>query len=166
MAKNIIQKQTATTDISAAPEKQSVNQIMNSLLDGEKLRGRFDELKLIPEPLNGRTGHKNGAFQRVVHLTIQAPANGGHQTILGENRLLTGVHQQECAGTVCTFGITGSEAGLTEQGRLLVTGCTGNRNGRSKEMGRSLTIDAAAFLGCRQHGRRNSQSAENFFIPL
>lgn len=44
MAKNIIQKQTATTDISAAPEKQSVNQIMNSLLDGEKLRGRFDEL--------------------------------------------------------------------------------------------------------------------------
>ena len=44
MAKNIIQKQTATTDITAAPEKQSVNQIMNSLLDGEKLRGRFDEL--------------------------------------------------------------------------------------------------------------------------
>lgn len=44
MAKNIIQKQTAGTDITAAPEKQSVNQIMNSLLDGEKLRGRFDEL--------------------------------------------------------------------------------------------------------------------------
>lgn len=42
MNKNIIQKQTATTN--TAPEKQSVNTIMNAMLDGEKLRGRFDEL--------------------------------------------------------------------------------------------------------------------------
>lgn len=40
---NIIQRQT----IAKAPttsEKQSVNQLMNSMLDGEKMRGRFDEL--------------------------------------------------------------------------------------------------------------------------
>ena len=40
-----IQHQVAkTTAAQAAPAQQSVNQIMNSMLDGEKLRGRFNEL--------------------------------------------------------------------------------------------------------------------------
>jgi len=43
MTKNIIQKQTGAQN-ATAPEKQSVNQLMNSMLDGEKLRSRFDEL--------------------------------------------------------------------------------------------------------------------------
>lgn len=38
-----IQKQVAKQDVKVQ-EKQSVNQLMNSMLDGEKLRGRFDEL--------------------------------------------------------------------------------------------------------------------------
>lgn len=42
MANNIIQKQTAKAPTTS--EKQSVNQLMNSMLDGEKMRGRFDEL--------------------------------------------------------------------------------------------------------------------------
>ena len=43
MTKNIIQKQTGAQN-APAPEKQSVNQLMNAMLDGEKLRSRFDEL--------------------------------------------------------------------------------------------------------------------------
>lgn len=43
MTKNIIQKQTSAQN-APAPEKQSVNQLMNAMLDGEKLRGRFDDL--------------------------------------------------------------------------------------------------------------------------
>lgn len=41
-----IQNQVATTNNTtpAAAEKQTVNQLMSSLLDGEKMRGRFDEL--------------------------------------------------------------------------------------------------------------------------
>lgn len=38
-----IQKQVAKQDVKVQ-EKQSVNQLMNSMLDSEKLRGRFDEL--------------------------------------------------------------------------------------------------------------------------
>ena len=38
-----IQKQVQKQEVKA-PEKQSVNQLMNSMLDSEKLRGRFDEL--------------------------------------------------------------------------------------------------------------------------
>ena len=40
-----IQNQVAkTTNQQVAPAQQSVNQLMNSMLDGEKLRGRFNEL--------------------------------------------------------------------------------------------------------------------------
>lgn len=40
---NIIQKQTGA-NAATTKEKQSVNQLMNSMLDGEKMRSRFDEL--------------------------------------------------------------------------------------------------------------------------
>lgn len=40
---NIIQNQVCNKPVNA-PAQRSVNQIMNSLLDGEKLRSRFDEL--------------------------------------------------------------------------------------------------------------------------
>lgn len=41
----IIQKQTQKNEIKAQEQKQpTVNQLMNSMLDGEKLRGRFNEV--------------------------------------------------------------------------------------------------------------------------
>jgi recombination protein RecT len=43
MANNMIQRQTSAKAPTTS-EKQSVNQLMNSMLDGEKMRGRFDEL--------------------------------------------------------------------------------------------------------------------------
>jgi recombination protein RecT len=43
MANNRIQRQTSAK-APTTTEKQSVNQLMNSMLDGEKMRGRFDEL--------------------------------------------------------------------------------------------------------------------------
>ena len=39
-----IQNQVATTNQAKTPEQKTVNQIMSSILDGEKMRGRFDEL--------------------------------------------------------------------------------------------------------------------------
>lgn len=45
MANNIIQKQVAKkNENQLAPAQQSVNQLMNTILDGDKLRGRFNEL--------------------------------------------------------------------------------------------------------------------------
>lgn len=43
MANNMIQRQTSAKAPTTS-EKQSVNQLMNSMLDGEKMRSRFDEL--------------------------------------------------------------------------------------------------------------------------
>ena len=42
---NLIQRQTgAKAPTAPTNEQKSVNQLMNSMLDGEKMRGRFDEL--------------------------------------------------------------------------------------------------------------------------
>lgn len=40
----MIQKQVQKNQNMAAPQQPSVNQLMNTILDGEKLRGRFNEL--------------------------------------------------------------------------------------------------------------------------
>lgn len=44
MSNNIIQNKVATDAKASVQSKQTVNQIMNAMLDGEKMRSRFDEL--------------------------------------------------------------------------------------------------------------------------
>ena len=44
MAGKIQNQLTKSANQQVAPAQQSVNQLMNSMLDGEKLRGRFNEL--------------------------------------------------------------------------------------------------------------------------
>ena len=41
---NMIQNKVATTENASVQSKQTVNQVMNAMLDGEKMRSRFDEL--------------------------------------------------------------------------------------------------------------------------
>lgn len=41
---NTIQNQIAKSENNGVQNKQTVNQVMNAMLDGEKMRGRFDEL--------------------------------------------------------------------------------------------------------------------------
>ena len=40
----MIQNKVATTENASVQSKQTVNQVMNAMLDGEKMRSRFDEL--------------------------------------------------------------------------------------------------------------------------
>lgn len=44
MSNNIIQNKVATAANASVQSKQTVNQLMNAMLDGEKMRSRFDEL--------------------------------------------------------------------------------------------------------------------------
>lgn len=58
-----IQNQIAkTTAAQVAPAQQSVNQLMNSMLDGEKLRGRFNDLlgKRAPQFVSSLVSMVNG----------------------------------------------------------------------------------------------------------
>ena len=117
--------------------------------------GGFDEAHLVPEPLNGRPGHKDRSLQRILHPAPQAPGNGGYQTVLGEDGFFAGIHQQEAACAVCVFGLPRLEAGLAKQRRLLIARRPGDGDGGAEEGGVRLTVDAAAGLYLGQHTAGN-----------
>ena len=136
-------------------------------LHGHVLRvgGGFNKPQLVPEPLDSGTGHEDGAFQRIADLTVQAPGNGGHQTVAGENGLVAGVHQQEGTGAVCNLGITGVETGLAEEGGLLVAGSAGNGNGGTEKQGIGYAVAAGRGHGLGQHGSGDVHEGKDLFIP-
>ena len=93
---------------------------------------RIDQPQLIPQPLDRRSGHEDGTLQRIIHLSVQSPGNGGDQPVSGEYRLFSGVHKQETACSIGILRFPRLKTGLTEQRRLLVSRCPGNRNGSAQ----------------------------------
>ena len=63
----------------------------------------LDQVHPVPDPLDDRAAHKDGAFQRIFYLAVKADGNGGDQTVLALVDLVAGVHQQETAGAVGVF---------------------------------------------------------------
>ena len=69
-----IQAAVQSRQMQAAPQQQSVNQLMNSILDGEKLRGRFNELlgKRAPQFVSALVSMVN-ADQNLQQAFYEAP---------------------------------------------------------------------------------------------
>ena len=72
-----------------------------------RVPGFLQQLQFVPQPLDGSPRHKDGAFQRIVHLAVDAPCNGGDQPVPGEHRGLSGVHQHKAAGAKGVLGFPG-----------------------------------------------------------
>ena len=72
--------------------------------------GLFQQAQLIAEPLDGRTGHENRAFQRIIHPAVGAAGDGGDKAILRSDRRLTGVHEQKAAGAEGVLRLAGGQA--------------------------------------------------------
>ena len=127
--------------------------------------GGVDEAQLVPQPLDGRPGYEDGALQGVVHLAVQAPCDGGHQTVLGEHGPFPGVHQQEAPGAIGIFGLARLKAGLAEQGRLLIPGGPGDGDGPAEEAGIGLPVDLAAGDWGGQERGGNVQQIQDLLVP-
>ena len=128
--------------------------------------GFFQQLELVPQPLDGGTGHENGALQRVMYFAVQAPGNGGDQAVLGEHRLLARVHQHEAAGAERIFCLAGGKAGLAEERRLLVACRARDFDAVAKVHGVSPLIKAAGGHGVRQHTFGDIKLFQNLIVPL
>ena len=74
---------------------------------------------------------------------------------------LSGIHQQEAAGAVGVLGLTGFNAHLAEQGRLLVSRNTGDRDAAFAV---AVNLRGGPYL--RQHLAWNIQHLQHFFIPF
>ena len=130
-----------------------------------RVAGIVQQAQLVPQPLDGGPGHKDGAFQRILHLTARPAGNGCDQPVLREHRGPAGVHQQKSAGAKGVFRLAGGKAGLAEQGRLLVARRPGNADGAAKVDGIRHGIHAAGRHGRWQHAARDVQDAEDVVIP-
>ncbi len=77
-----------------------------------------------------------------MHRVADLPGDGGQQAALARNRRSAGIDKQKSAGAVGAFPLAAVEAGLAEQGRLLVAGHAGNRDAvRQKIEAVGLGID-------------------------
>ena len=131
-----------------------------------RILSRIDQPHLIPEPLDRCSGHKNRPLQRIIHLSVQSPGNGGDQPVSGEYRLFSGVHQHEAAGAVSILGHAVFHAQVPEQGRLLVAGDARDGDARAAlaaDVG--LAIDRGGGLDFGQHGTRDAQHGQDVFVP-
>ena len=130
-----------------------------------RVGGGINEPHLVPQPLNRRPRHKNRAFQRVGDLSVQAPCNRRDQPVFAEHGLIPGVHQHKATGAVGVFGLSGLEAGLAEQRRLLVSRRPRDGDGRAKILRQRLAVNAAAGPDLREHTLGDVQLRENFIVP-
>ena len=58
------------------------------------------QMYTVPQPLNGRPGHEDRTFQRVLHLAVQSPSDGGKKAVLRFVNFRPRVHEEETARAV------------------------------------------------------------------
>ena len=128
-----------------------------------RVPGLGNKAQFVPQPLDDGPAHEDGALQGVLHLVPEAHGNGGEKAVLAPIQPLAGVHQQEAAGSVGVFGLAGGEAGLAEEGGLLIAGDACDGDLHALEVHRTIDLAAAHYLG--QHGHGDVQSGTDALVP-
>ena len=128
--------------------------------------GFFQQSQLVPQPLDGRTGHEDGTFQRIIHAFFAAARNGRDKAVFRDDRRFAGVHQQKAAGAEGVLRLTRRKAGLPEERGLLVARCACNFDARTKVHRVGLRVEAAGRHGRGQHTARDIQLPQDVLIPL
>ena len=123
-------------------------------------------MQLVPQPLDGCARHKNRTFQRVIHPSVQSPRHGGDQPVLGENRLLTDVHQQKAARAEGAFGLAPGKAGLAEQRGLLVARRPRDLDLAAEVHRVGVLVELAVGHGTRQHTARYIENFQYLIVPV
>ena len=131
------------------------------------LAALFDDAQAVAQPLHGRSGDEGAAFQGVGRFVAQLPGDGGQQAALAGDGFVAGVHEQEGARAVGAFGVAGGEAGLAEEGRLLVAGHAANRDAVGQDaQGLGVAVNLAIRGDARQDTARNAENLQQFLVPL
>ena len=130
------------------------------------LGGGPNQTKVVTQPLHGRAGHSNRAFERVLRRVGACPVGDGRkQPPVRRHGIRPGVEKHEAAGAVGVLGVSGGEATLTEQRRLLITENAGHRYaGERSGLDAVDTTDRRHDFG--QRAARNAESGKKVFFPV
>src|SRR5262249_9510342 len=103
--------------------------------------------------------------ERVVSLPPDGPGDRRDQIVLRRDRLRPGALEHEAAGAVRVLGQSWLGAELTEQGRLLVAGDSGDRGLAEAELVRDPAVDLTRPAHLREHRGRNAEQLEQVVVP-
>ena len=140
--------------------------VLNLLRHVLAVAGVLQQMQLVPQPLDGCARHKNRAFQRVIYPSVQSPRHGGDQPVLGEYRLLAGVHQQKAAGAEGALGLALRKAGLAEQRGLLVARRPRDLDLAAEVHRVGVLVELAVGHGARQHTARYIENFQYLVVPI
>ena len=125
--------------------------------------GLLDQAELVTDPLDHRAADKDAALHGVADFSVQSRRDGGDQAMVAQTEIPTGVHQHKTTGTVGVFGFARLEAGLPEQGGLLISGAARDRDADAGKLGIAVNFTAAAHFGKHLHG--DVQCVADGFVP-
>jgi len=140
---------------------------LSSTLLGELLDlGRLvDQAEPVAQPLDERARHRDRSLEHVGRVGIADLVAHAREQLLGPVDLVAGVHQQEGAGAVGVLRIVRLEAGLAEQGGVLVTEDAGN--GAASDGGAlDLAVLLAGGADLREHRARHAHQLEARLVPV
>ena len=96
-------------------------------------------------------------------MAVQTRSHGGDEAVPALTGGISGVHQEEAAGAIGIFGLSRGEAGLTEEGGLLVTGDTRDRHLDPLEL--SIAVDLAGVPHLGKEGAGDVQKHQEDIVP-
>ena len=144
--------------------------VRHALRQPVTLRSALDQPQLVPEPLDGAACVEHAALQGVDGFPRHLPAHTGHKAAAGPHRRIAHVHQGKAAGPVGVLRLTGSKAGLSEQGGLLIARAAAHRDPRqilqSRQAGSQMAVDLAVGLRLRQQVHGDVQRGTERRVPL
>ena len=131
------------------------------------MRGGLEHLEVVAQPLYQRSSDGNRTFQGIDGgLVTDLVADGGQQTVLGEDGLLACVHEHEAAGAVRVLRHALLEASLAKSGGLLIAKNAGDRGIDQQAVLATIAVDLGGGLDLRKHGLRNPHDLAHRVVPL
>ena len=138
--------------------------------EGLDVGGRLDDAQPVAQPLDRRAGDEDRALEREVATPVRVgERHGGEQAAARAPDLVAGVDEQERAGAVGALRGAGGEAGLAEQGGLLVAGDAGDRQVEAEERRgvgvRELPVGRDDLGQRATRARRTARTAARLHVP-
>jgi hypothetical protein len=121
----------------------------------------FDDAQAVAQPLHGRAGDEDAAFEGVLQrLVAELPGDRGQQAVRRADRRAAGVHHHERAGAVRVLGLPRARAALAEERGLLIAGDAHDRNAVG-----GLGEEAARGSHLGQDAARHAEELQQLVIP-
>lgn len=129
------------------------------------LRG-LNEANVVSQPLDAGASHGDGALKSVDGLgALEVVTNGGQQTVVGDDGLLSSVVEQEAAGTVCVLGLTGLKGLLADEGGRLVTE-TASKGNVGEGTGSDSAVDLSGGHNLGENELLDTEELDELLVVL